>query len=155
MKAIPGGRRYLSLDDLDVLGLTRHHPDALGRGQPLDEVQREPDLLRAVRRDMDRERRPGRFLLTGSTNLLRIRRLSDSPVGRSSYLTLRPMPRCGQSGIIQCGAWEHLLETPNADWQDVVAKQSGDPEDWQALARRCGGFPVPAVHLGTAAERAI
>lgn len=64
----PRARRYHSLDDLDVLDLARRDPDALlGGGEPvtLDEVQRAPDLLHAVKREIDRSRRPGRFLLTG------------------------------------------------------------------------------------------
>jgi predicted AAA+ superfamily ATPase len=46
----------------------------------LDEVQREPGLLRAVKRAIDRERTPGRFLITGSANLLLMRAIS--PCGR-------------------------------------------------------------------------
>jgi len=153
----PDTRRYLSLDDLDVLHLARHDPDALVRGsQPvtLDEVQREPDLLSAVKREIDRERRPGRFLLTGSANLLLMRRVSESLAGRASYLTLWPMARREQSGLGRCGIWEKLIESPDQDWLDVVREHPTDPEDWRALARR-GGFPVPAVHLDAPAERAI
>ena len=150
-------RRYLSLDDLDVLDLARRDPDALVRGsQPvtLDEVQREPDLLSAVKREIDRERRPGRFLLTGSANLLLMRRVSESLAGRASYLTLWPMTRREQLGRGRCGIWENLVKSPDQDWLDVVTEHPADPEDWRALARR-GGFPVPAVHLDAPAERAI
>lgn len=150
-------RRYLSLDDLDVLDLARRDPDALVRGsQPvtLDEIQREPDLLSAVKREIDRERRPGRFLLTGSANLLLMRRVSESLAGRASYLTLWPMTRREQLGLGRCGIWENLVKSPDQDWLDVVTEHSADPEDWRALARR-GGFPVPAVHLDAPAERAI
>jgi len=156
-QAAGDSRRYLSLDDLDVLDLARRDPDALVRGsQPvtLDEVQREPDLLSAVKREIDRERRPGRFLLTGSANLLLMRRVSESLAGRASYLTLWPMTRREQLGLGRCGIWENLVKSPDQDWLDVVTEHSADPEDWRALARR-GGFPVPAVHLDTAAERAI
>ena len=150
-------RRYLSLDDLDVLDLARRDPDSLVRGsQPvtLDEVQREPDLLSAVKREIDRERRPGRFLLTGSANLLLMRRVSESLAGRASYLTLWPMTRREQLGLGRCGIWENLVKSPDQDWLDVVTEHPADPEDWRALARR-GGFPVPAVHLDGPAERAI
>ena len=61
----PGDRRYLSLDDLDVQDLARKDPDALLEGNrhvTLDEVQREPDLLNAVKRSIDRRREPGRSL---------------------------------------------------------------------------------------------
>ena len=61
-------------------------------------MQREPDLLRAVKRAIDRNRRAGRFLLTGSANLLLMRGVSESLAGRASYLTLWPMARREQRG---------------------------------------------------------
>src|SRR5438093_9670424 len=67
--APPGKRLYLTLDDLDILGQARSAPDDLvGRATQitLDEVQRAPDVLLAVKRAVDRRRRPGRFFLTGS-----------------------------------------------------------------------------------------
>ena len=151
----PHTRRYLSLDDLDVLHLARHDPDALVRGsQPvtLDEVQREPDLLSAVKREIDRERRPGRFLLTGSANLLLMRRVSESLAGRASLPVADGATRA--MGLGRCGIWENLVKSPDQDWLDVVREHPTDPEDWRALARR-GGFPVPSVHLDAPAERAI
>ena len=151
------GRRYLSLDDLDVLDLARRDPDALVRGShpvTLDEVQREPNLLSAVKREIDRDRRPGRFLLTGSANLLLMHRVSESLAGRASYLTLWPMTRREQLGLGRCGVWEELVGADDRDWVDVIAANSGGREEWRLLARR-GGFPVPAVHLSTADDRAI
>ena len=151
------GRRYLSLDDLDVLDAARRDPEALVGGEEpvtLDEVQRAPDLLYAVKRAIDRRRRPGRFVLTGSANLLLMRRVSESLAGRASYLTLWPMTRREQQGLGRCGAWEKLHAADERDWRDLLAAEPGAPEDWRALARR-GGFPVPAVHLDTAEERAV
>jgi uncharacterized protein len=153
----PGKRRFFSLDDLDVVDLARRDPEALvGGAQPvtLDEVQREPDLLRAVKRAIDRRRRPGQFLLTGSANLLLMRQVSESLAGRASYLTLWPMSRREQKGLGRCGLWDELLGARDEDWRDLLAAQPDEPEDWRALARR-GGFPTPAVHLKTAQERAI
>lgn len=78
---IPGERRYATLDDLDVLDAARRDPEVLVGGPgpvTLDEVQREPNLLRAVKRAIDRDRTPGRFLLTGSANLLLMRQVSES-----------------------------------------------------------------------------
>jgi len=153
----PGGRRYVSLDDLDVVDAARRDPEVLvGGDQPvtLDEVQREPGLLRAVKRAIDRHRRPGQFLLTGSANLLLMRQVSESLAGRASYLTLWPMTRREQRGLGRCGIWDELLATPDEDWLDLVAAQPDDAENWQDLARR-GGFPTPAVHMRTAHERAV
>ena len=153
----PVQHRLLSLDDLDVVDMARRDPDALlGGSQPvtLDEVQREPDLLRAVKRAIDRDRRAGRFLLTGSANLLLMRQVSESLAGRASYLTLWPMTRREQKGLGRCGLWEELLATPDDEWLDLLAATPSEPEEWRSLVRR-GGFPTPAVHLTTDRERAI
>jgi len=153
----PGDRRYYSLDDLDVVDLARRDPEGLvGGAQPLtlDEVQREPDLLHAVKRAIDRKRRAGQFLLTGSANLLLMRQVSESLAGRASYLTLWPMTRREQQGLGRCGLWEELLATRDEQWLDLLAAQPEEPVDWRALVRR-GGFPTPAVHLKTARDRAV
>ena len=153
----PKGRRFLSLDELDVLDLARTDPEALLGGDlplTLDEVQREPRLLLAVKRNIDRNRRRGRFLLTGSANLLLMRGVSESLAGRASYLTLWPMTRREQLGTGSGGVWGELLETPEGKWTDLLASQKGPAEDWRLLARR-GGFPTPAVHLDTDKERSI
>jgi len=153
----PGPRRYLSLDELDVLDAAQHDPEAIVGGPgpvTLDEIQREPELLRAVKRAIDRQRKPGRFLLTGSANLLLAHRVSESLAGRASYLTLWPMTRREQSGLGRCGLWDELLAARDEDWLDLLAAQTDGPEDWRALARR-GGFPTPAVHMTTTRERAI
>ncbi len=153
----PGGRRYYSLDDLDVVEAARHDPELLvGAEEPvaIDEVQREPALLGAVKRAIDRDRRPGRFLLTGSANLLLMRQVSESLAGRASYLTLWPMTRREQAGLGRCGLWEELLATPDTEWLDLLHAQPAAPQDWRALAHR-GGFPTPAVHMTTPRERTL
>ena len=154
---VPGARRYATLDDLDVLDAARRDPEVLVGGPypvTLDEVQREPGLLRAVKRAIDRDRTPGRFLLTGSANLLLMRQVSESLAGRASYLTLWPMTRRAQRGLGRCGRWDELLETPDAGWRDLLDDEKGSPEDWRMLARR-GGFPTPALELTTASDRRI
>ncbi len=145
----PGERRYLSLDDLDVVEQARRDPTALTEGAgplTLDEVQREPDLLRAVKRAIDRRRSPGRFLLTGSANLLLMRRVSESLAGRASYLTLWPMTRREQRGLGRCGLWEELIGAQEEAWPEILGAHPAEREDWRACTRR-GGFPTPAVHL--------
>jgi hypothetical protein len=154
---VPGKRRYASLDDLDVRDAAKRDPEALVGGSQavtLDEVQREPEILAAVKRAIDRDRKPGRFLLTGSANLLLMRRVSESLAGRASYLTLRPMTRREQRGEGRAGLWEELLEARDGEWLELLAAGDVDAEDWRALARR-GGFPTPALELNDARERAI
>jgi uncharacterized protein len=149
-------RRFLSLDDLDVLDLARRDPGALvdaAAPVTLDEVQREPSLLSAVKRSIDRRRRAGQFLLTGSANLLLMRRVSESLAGRASYLTMWPMTRREQRGMGRCGLWEDLLTTEESRWLTLLRGEDG-VEDWRALARR-GGFPTPAIHMKSHADRTL
>jgi predicted AAA+ superfamily ATPase len=156
-RLVPGRRRFLSLDDLDVRDAARRDPEALLGGSDrltLDEVQREPGLLSAVKRAVDRRRVPGRFLVTGSANLLLMRQVSESLAGRASYLTLWPMTRREQRGHGRAGRWDALLDTRDDEWRDLLAGEADEAEDWRALARR-GGYPTPAVSLATADERAI
>lgn len=154
----PHKRRYVSLDDFGALDAARHDPLVLVGGKTpvtLDEVQRAPDLLAAVKREIDRDRRPGRFLLTGSANLLLMRRVAETLAGRASYLSLWPMSRREQLGLGTCGVWEQLVAAPDSAWPDIVTEGTApDPGEWQTLAHR-GGFPFPAVHLGTDEERAV
>jgi predicted AAA+ superfamily ATPase len=154
---VPGERRYRSLDDLDVLDAARRDPEVLVGGREpvtLDEVQRAPDLLHAVKRAIDRDRAAGRFLLTGSANLLLMKQVSESLAGRASYLTLWPMTRGEQRGEGRAGAWDALLAAGDGDWLDLLAARPEEPDDWRALAWR-GGYPTPALALSTSAERAV
>lgn len=153
----PKSRPYYSLDDIDVLDLARRNPEALlGGSAPatLDEIQREPDLLLAVKRAIDTDRRPGRFILTGSANLLLMRGISESLAGRASYLTLWPMTRREQLGLGRCGLWEELIAADDGQWPDLLRADAAGREDWKPLVLR-GGFPTPAVHMSKASDRMV
>lgn len=142
-------RPYLTLDNLEVLERARQQPDALVRNSgrmTLDEVQRSPDLLLAVKRAVDEERAPGRFLLTGSANLLLMQKISETLAGRAAYLTLWPLTRREQLGLGQAGAWARLFATPDAGWRDLLMAEEPPEEDWRLLALR-GGYPIPAHEL--------
>ncbi len=88
------GRSYRTLDDFATLAASRANPEALLE-QPcvLDEVQRSPDLLIAIKRVVDRGREPGRFLLSGSANLALLGSVSETLAGRAVYMNLHPMTR--------------------------------------------------------------
>ena len=156
---VPGTRRYITLDDLDAMDAARRDPSVLVDGDApvtLDEIQRVPELLHAIKRAIDTNRKAGRFLLTGSANLLLMQKVSESLAGRASYLTLWPMTRREQLGLGACGRWSELLEVNDTQWLDLFSSDDREPgkEDWRALARR-GGFPTPAVQLESYADRAI
>jgi hypothetical protein len=152
-----GRRSYRTLDDLDVRALAERSPGELVEApgdMVLDEVQRVPDLLLAVKRSIDRERRPGRFVLTGSANLLLMRRVSESLAGRAAYLPLWPMTRGERAGLGRAGRWSELFEHPAESWSELLLDTEAAPSDWRSLARQ-GGYPVPAIEHHDPADRAL
>jgi predicted AAA+ superfamily ATPase len=85
------GRDYLTLDDQTVLDAARVDPEGFIRALDraiIDEVQRVPELLLAIKRSVDEDYRPGRFLLTGSANVLTLPRVADSLAGRMETIHL-------------------------------------------------------------------
>ena len=122
----------------------------------LDEVQRARDLLIAVKRAVDQDpvRTPGRFVLTGSANLLMLERMGDTLAGRAAYVTLWPFTRRERLGFGRPGAWSELLAEPFAKWRDILAAQMAPAESWQT-AVHLGGLPVPSRELADDEQRAI
>lgn len=98
---------YLSLDDevlrssaeTDPLGFVGDLPERV----VLDEVQRVPSLFAALKIEVDRRRTPGRFVLTGSSNVLLIPRLSDSLAGRMAMVRLHPLAQYELAGPVFLG----------------------------------------------------
>ncbi|TAN06153.1 MAG: ATP-binding protein [Rhodanobacteraceae bacterium] len=88
------GRTFRTLDDETTLAAATGDPTGFIRGTDrltIDEVQRAPTLLRSIKRAVDEDRRPGRFLLTGSTNILSLPQASDSLAGRMAVIDLLPL----------------------------------------------------------------
>jgi len=86
--------RYLTLDNPPTLALAREDPVgflANADRLAIDEIQRAPDLLLAIKRIVDEDPAPGRFLLTGSANIVTHPRVADALPGRVDYLTLWPL----------------------------------------------------------------
>jgi predicted AAA+ superfamily ATPase len=86
--------RYLTLDDELTLLSARNDPVGLIRSLDravIDEIQRAPQLLLAIKKSVDEDRRPGRFLLTGSANLMALPTVADSLAGRMETLSLLPL----------------------------------------------------------------
>jgi hypothetical protein len=89
------GRTYINFDDAAVLTAAMQDPTGFVQGLPekviLDEIQRIPELMPAIKARVDRQRTPGRFLLTGSANLLLLPRVQESLAGRVEILNLYPL----------------------------------------------------------------
>ena len=94
-------RRYVSLDDFAQLAAAREDPDGfVATEEPvtIDEAQKCPEILGAIKRNVDRDRTPGRFLLSGSANFSMLRGISESLAGRAVYFVLHPFTRREISG---------------------------------------------------------
>lgn len=87
--------RYVTLDDVTVQAAARSDPQSFLSAYDgpviIDEIQRAPELFLPIKLTVDRNRGPGRFLLTGSANVLLLPTLSDSLAGRMEILTLWPL----------------------------------------------------------------
>jgi predicted AAA+ superfamily ATPase len=166
-------RPYLNLDDFDLRLQADAEPEAVVARAPalvLDEVQRSRDLLIAVKRSVDADsgRTPGRFVLTGSANLLMMERIGETLAGRAVYVTLWPFTRRERLGLGRAGVWSELMTTPSDHWRDMLETPAagiddrrdvpGAPrtlvEDWR-VAATLGGLPVPSYRLTNDDERAL
>jgi len=146
--------RYLTLDDAGALAAARNDPAgfiaSLEGSVVIDEVQRAPELFLAIKAEVDRNRRPGRFLLTGSANVMTLPRLADSLAGRIEILTLWPMAQAELTGA-----------PPEANFPDAVFGRTlpvfaGRGRGKAALLdlALAGGFPAALSRSDPARRRA-
>jgi uncharacterized protein len=143
---------YLTLDDAPVLRAARADPDGFVAGLPeqvaLDEVQRAPELFPALKATVDRRRRPGRFLLTGSAQVLVLPALAESLAGRMDILTLGPLSQGELAGRRE-GFVDACFAAP-------LPVKRLPAENWAALTERIvrGGFPEAVARTAGARRRA-
>ncbi len=151
--------QYLSLDDRAALDAALRDPDGFvsGTSTPvvLDEVQRAPDLLRAIKLAVDRNRRPGQYLLTGSANLMTLKIVSESLAGRLVLHELHPF---SWSELNRSKAPTILADLFTA--KDTKALAARWPRTVPAGRRRdlerfvlSGGFPSPALLASQSARQ--
>ncbi len=132
--------RYLTLDDAAVLSAARDDPTGFIAGFDgpvvLDEVQRAPNLFLAIKAAVDRSRKPGRFLLTGSADVLLLPRVADSLAGRMDIFTLWPLSQGELTGVTESFVDSLFLKTRPHPVRDR--------EDRRTLLARVlrGGYPV-------------
>ena len=144
--------RYLTLDDAGILAAAREDPTgfvtALKESAVIDEVQRAPELFMAIKAAVDRDRRPGRFLLTGSADVILLPRLSESLAGRIEILTLWPLSQ----GEIE-GTKETFIDILFSSELPTKIKTR---QDWAELLGRIlqGGYPVVQERLTQARHKA-
>lgn len=150
-----GDRVFRTLDDLRVLQMAQDSPDALvaeAERLVIDEVQRVPDLLRALKRAVDQNRRAGRFLLTGSANLLLLNGVSETLAGRVVYLRLGPLTELEKRGLPSDPIWSRWLTAESA--ADALAQTPRRPAAWDwSQAAKTGGYPPVLGLTDTARTR--
>ncbi len=150
-RALEPARTYFTLDDVGILDQAERNPDSLLSTRPviLDEVQRAPQILLAVKRAVDTGRRAGDFILTGSANLLLMKQVAETLAGRAIYLDLPPF--CPTEWQERKGALSPLdrLFAPDFDWREWP----DEPGNWTRWLLR-GGFP-PALEIASEADRGL
>ena len=143
------GLRYLTMDDELALLSAKEDPTGFIRSVDsvvIDEIQRAPQLLLAIKKSVDEDRRPGRFLLTGSANLMALPTVADSLAGRMETLHLLPLSQS-----------EMALQSAN--WIDSAFAgrilQLSEASEGHDLVQRVlrGGYPE-AVSRPTSRRRA-
>lgn len=132
---------YVTLDDAATLAAVRHDPVGFVRdldAAVIDEVQRAPELLLSIKQSVDGDRRPGRFLLTGSANVMTLPRVADSLAGRIETHTLLPLAGCEIAG--SPGQW---LDAVFAGAMPRPPADEAPAEVGPALVKRVlrGGYP--------------
>lgn len=97
-------RRYASFDDFASLAAAQAAPEDFVAGEgplTIDEVQKFPAILTVIKAAVDRKRRPGQFLLSGSANFSMLKSLTETLAGRAVYLSLHPFTRRELRGEIK------------------------------------------------------
>jgi predicted AAA+ superfamily ATPase len=147
------GGRYVTLDRGLNLAAARDDPAAFIADADgmlvVDEVQRAPDLLLEIKASVDRDRRPGRFVLTGSADVLTLPRVAETLSGRMEVLQLWPLSQ----GEIE-GRRETFLEALLAGDLNGVANAT-QPLGKSEIAERieAGGFPEALERAGERRRR--
>ncbi|MEA3288424.1 MAG: ATP-binding protein [Candidatus Marinimicrobia bacterium] len=134
------GHQYLSFDDDNLLRAAREDPVGFCTELPiwvvLDEIQRVPELFTSIKTLVDQNRQPGRFILTGSANIMLIPKLADSLAGRMEVIRLAPLT---QVEIEQSGLKTSFIEQLfSGSFSMRPSKRLGDDLIDRLLA---GGFP--------------
>jgi predicted AAA+ superfamily ATPase len=143
--------RYLTLDDRTILDAALTNPDGFVQGLDLpvviDEVQRAPDLMRAIKLVVDRNRQPGKFMLTGSANVMTLGTVSETLAGRVAVHELYPF------------SWTEFEDLSAPKTLDIFFSAKGAADVIRMLPKSCptirikelkelllkGGFPDPSM----------
>ncbi|MEE9293688.1 MAG: ATP-binding protein [Phycisphaerae bacterium] len=136
---------YVTLDQASALATLTRDPqgfvDELEGPVILDEIQRAPEIMLAIKAAVDRDHKPGRFLLTGSAHVLHLPKLADSLAGRMEVLTLRPLSQ-GELGGVREGFVDAVFAAKLPPWTARARAKSIAALKRDLAARiLAGGYP--------------
>lgn len=140
------GFAYRTLDSRDVLAQAIEDPegllDDLGEdGAFIDEVQRAPALFMAIKEVVDRDQRPGRYLLSGSNQPGVAGGVGDSLLGRAAYRTLRPLTLSELRFSESHAGWSFLFGPEGDAMRELeIRSEASGLLDWRDIVK-AGGFP--------------
>lgn len=136
--AAGSGARYYTLDDYATLALAAGDPAGFIRNLSgpvvIDEIQKAPELFPAIKLAVDKDQQPGRFLLTGSANIMTLPRLSESLAGRMEIIPLFPFSAGELTGMNE--SFLPRLFAGNLAQREL----SSSLEEITAIVT-CGGYP--------------
>jgi uncharacterized protein len=137
--AEPLGYGYATFDDENLVRSVRQDPIGFVSNLPptmvLDEIQRVPEIFTAIKLVVDRDRKPGRFLLTGSADVLLLPKLAESLAGRIEVFRLHPLAQTELHEKFST----FLTQLFNADFKISTYKRLG-PALSEVMVN--GGFPA-------------
>ena len=149
------GYHYITFDDDNELQAAKADPIGFVQSLPehtiLDEIQRTPELFTAIKASVDQNRKPGRFILTGSANVLLLPQLADSLAGRMEIIHLRPLAQTEIAGLKPT----FLQQLFNANFSEATNKRN-HVRLGESLAKLIcmGGYPA-AITRNNAKRRNV
>jgi len=142
---LASGYEYISFDDRAVCSAAEADPGGFVNSLPprvvLDEAQKAPGIFSALKLAVDRERAPGRFILTGSVNVLQVRAITDSLAGRMDILELHPF---SQSELAR--AKPRFLDALFSSRFRMRGQKAAPQPDLERVA--AGGYPAALQRSG-------
>lgn len=138
------GRKYITLDDPVALAHAKENPADFLKAHPapliIDEIQRAPELFLPLKLAVDRDRKPGSYLLTGSANVLLLPKVADSLAGRMEVVDLHPLTQSeiegGTTNFVDAAFEGEFKSSLSSISLEERITRGGYPEPAQRQARR-------------------
>ena len=139
------GRKYVTFDSVSALAAAKTDPAGfvreLDKPVVIDEIQRVPEVFLPIKKDIDENRRPGRYLLTGSANAMTLPGVSDSLAGRMEVLTLQTLSQ----GEIAGRRDDFIAKMFEPEWHPASLRIQARTREEIFSSMLMGGYPEIAT----------